>query len=139
MPTSIRQMSDAGSQLDAQLSVNTVCHVAVEAALRLFPAGGDVESPELDLHLHVLQRGLDVGPGTLKRVSLWISLYSSTRGCPSSATFIENRRGRGRSAMFSLLQQLCRSKRPASCRAPRPDDVLAAEAEKSPPKKHVRN
>src|SRR6266850_4795287 len=55
---------DAGIALDAQPVGEHRLHVAVEAALRFLPRRGDVEA-ELDFHLHVLQRRLDIGPGHL--------------------------------------------------------------------------
>src|SRR5919198_1213641 len=55
---------DASVALDAKAIGEDGLHVAVQAALRFLPRGGDVEA-ELDLRLHVLERDLDVGPGHL--------------------------------------------------------------------------
>src|SRR6267142_2467535 len=52
---------DAGVALDAEAIGEDGLHVAVQSALRFLPRRGDIEA-ELDLHLHVLDRRLDVGP-----------------------------------------------------------------------------
>ncbi len=81
---SIGQMSTQASHSMQSVPVNTVCNVAVQAALGLVEGELGIEA-QLDLGHDVLQR-LGLGAcGTLKRWSMvGAFVASSTRGCPSS-------------------------------------------------------
>src|SRR3954470_16834542 len=116
---------DAGVALDAEAIGEYRLHVAVQAALRFFPRGGDVEA-ELDLHLHVLQRGLDVGPGHLvARVDRDVVVVAPF----VDAHLLRNERHTGSRSFLNVLvvQKLVYGNGGVMAVRHGPDDVLRAE------------
>src|SRR5688572_8435925 len=116
---------DAGIALDAQLVGEHRLHVAVQAALRFLPCGGDVEA-ELDFHLHVLQRRLDVGPGHfVAGVDRDVVVVA-----PLVDAHLLRNQGHPRRGAFRrvfLVEELVDGDRGVVTVRDRPDDVLRAE------------
>ena len=116
---------DAGVALDAQLVGEHRLHVAVQAALRFLPRRGDVEA-ELDFHLHVLQRRLDVGPGHLVAgVDRDVVVVA-----PLVDAHLLRNQGHPRRGAFRgvfLVEDLVDGDRGVVAVRDRPDDVLRAE------------
>src|SRR5262249_863699 len=116
---------DARVALDAQAIGEHGLHVAVQAALRFLPRGGDVEA-ELDLGLDVLQRLLDVAPRHLV-ARIAVDLVVVAPLVDAHLLRHHGDAGRGTLADVFARQDFLDGDRGVMPMRDRPDDVLRPE------------